>query len=145
MVIPDRTPHSCFSKRQMLAWAPGKGVKGKEWKDYWEVELGVSYIPWDKMSQEPDLLDILEEGGMIDEETVPGYLRSVEQLNTTNALANYATEASLEHFIAVNLLLLIISAGSIISFADHANADSLLLIGLIIVADLLFYGKYKLA
>nr|CAD7198314.1 unnamed protein product [Timema douglasi] len=99
---------SLHSRRTQLAWAPGKGVKGKEWKDYWEVELGVSYIPWDKMSQEPDLLDILEEGGMIDEETVPGYLRfhpteirtsvspssAVEQLNTTNALANYATEAT---------------------------------------------------
>nr|CAD7426123.1 unnamed protein product [Timema monikensis] len=77
--------HKLQGKAITLAWAPGKGVKGKEWKDYWEVDLGVSYIPWDKMSQEPDLLDILEEGGMIDEETVPGYLRSQTQLRHSSA------------------------------------------------------------
>ena len=58
-----------------LAWAPGKGVKGKEWKDYWEVEHGVSYIPWSKLSRDCDL-DALEEGGMVDEETVPEWIKS---------------------------------------------------------------------
>jgi hypothetical protein len=58
-----------------LAWAPGKGVKGKEWKDYWEVDLGVSYIPWAKLTRDSDL-DALEEGGMIDEETVPEWIKS---------------------------------------------------------------------
>ncbi|KAF7989878.1 hypothetical protein HCN44_008552 [Aphidius gifuensis] len=55
-----------------LAWAPGKGVKGKEWKDYWEVELGVSYIPWNKLNNVTERdLELLEEGGMIDEDTIP--------------------------------------------------------------------------
>lgn len=59
-----------------LAWAPGKGVKGKEWKDYWEVELGVSYIPWNKLINITDQdLELLEEGGMIDEDTLPPYLK----------------------------------------------------------------------
>jgi hypothetical protein len=58
-----------------LAWAPGKGVKGKEWKDYWEVEVGVTYIPWPKLSREVNL-EQFEEGGMIDEDTLPDYLRS---------------------------------------------------------------------
>lgn len=59
-----------------LAWAPGKGVKGKEWKDYWEVELGVSYIPWNKLSNITDQdLELLEEGGMIDEDTLPPQLK----------------------------------------------------------------------
>ena len=58
-----------------LAWAPGKGVKGKEWKDYWEVDFGVSYIPWPKLTRDSDL-DALEEGGMIDEETVPEWIKS---------------------------------------------------------------------
>lgn len=49
-------------------------MKGKEWKDYWEKDLGVSYIPWEKLSRETDL-DGLEEGGMIDEETVPEFLK----------------------------------------------------------------------
>jgi hypothetical protein len=57
-----------------LAWAPGKGVKGKEFKDYWEVELGCSYIPWMRIPRDFDL-DALEEGGMIDEETMPDWLK----------------------------------------------------------------------
>ena len=50
-------------------------MKGKEWKDYWEVEHGVSYIPWSKLSRDCDL-DALEEGGMVDEETVPEWIKS---------------------------------------------------------------------
>lgn len=57
-----------------LAWAPGKGMKGKEYKDYWEVEQGVSYIPWSKISTDVDL-ELLEEGGMIDEESFPEWLK----------------------------------------------------------------------
>lgn len=67
--------HKMQGKAITLAWAPGKGVKGKEWKDYWEVELGVSYIPWNKLNNvsEHDL-ELLEEGGMIDEDTLPSRL-----------------------------------------------------------------------
>ena len=57
-----------------LAWAPGKGVKAKEWKDYWEVEQGVSYIPWSKLSTQTDWT-ALEEGGSYDEETLPAWAR----------------------------------------------------------------------
>ena len=32
-----------------LAWAPGKQMKDKQWKDYWDVDLGCSYIPIDKL------------------------------------------------------------------------------------------------
>lgn len=53
-----------------VAWAPGKGMKGKEFKDFWDVELGVSYIPHERISEHADL-ELLEEGGMIDEDTVP--------------------------------------------------------------------------
>ncbi|XP_072743913.1 uncharacterized protein Isha [Anoplolepis gracilipes] len=68
--------HKMQGKAITLAWAPGKGVKGKEWKDYWEVELGVSYIPWNKLINITDQdLELLEEGGMIDEDTLPPYLK----------------------------------------------------------------------
>lgn len=51
-------------------------MKGKEWKDYWEVELGVSYIPWNKLNNITDQeLELLEEGGMIDEDTLPPHLK----------------------------------------------------------------------
>lgn len=53
-------------------------MKGKEWKDYWEVELGVSYIPWVKLTNITDQeLELLEEGGMIDEDTLPAHLKGM--------------------------------------------------------------------
>lgn len=62
-----------------MAWAPGKGVKGKDYKDYWEVALGVSYIPFEKLPDNLDDLDLLEEGGFIDEESMPEDLREMRQ------------------------------------------------------------------
>lgn len=52
-------------------------MKGKEWKDYWEVEQGVSFIPWNKISRDIDL-ELLEEGGMLDEESFPEWLRGMK-------------------------------------------------------------------
>ena len=53
-----------------LAWAPGRGVKGATFKDYWDLESGASYVPWDKISNEQDL-EKLSEGGWIVPETGP--------------------------------------------------------------------------
>lgn len=58
-----------------MAWAPGKGVKGKDLKDYWEGDLGVSYIPWSKLKPDIDL-EMLEDGGMIDEDTMPAWMKA---------------------------------------------------------------------
>ncbi|KAL6447499.1 hypothetical protein ACFW04_000014 [Cataglyphis niger] len=78
--------HKMQGKAITLAWAPGKGVKGKEWKDYWEVELGVSYIPWNKLINITDQdLELLEEGGMIDEDTLPPYLKGKLKHAATSA------------------------------------------------------------
>nr|XP_014286010.1 uncharacterized protein LOC106686920 isoform X3 [Halyomorpha halys] len=63
------------SKAITIAWAPGKAMKEKEWKDYWEVETGTSYIPWNKLSHDTDFT-LLEEGGMLDEETFPEWLKT---------------------------------------------------------------------
>ena len=57
-----------------MAWAPGKGMKGKEYKDYWEAEEGASYIPYAKIANDVDL-DLLEEGGTVDEDTMPENLQ----------------------------------------------------------------------
>uniref|UniRef100_A0A7G3AYH6 Putative rna polymerase ii c-terminal domain-binding protein ra4 n=1 Tax=Lutzomyia longipalpis TaxID=7200 RepID=A0A7G3AYH6_LUTLO len=57
-----------------ISWATGKGVKSKEWKDYWDLDLGVSYIPWSKIDHTTDLIS-LEEGGMFDEDTLPEWLK----------------------------------------------------------------------
>uniref|UniRef100_A0A336K4H0 CSON015316 protein n=1 Tax=Culicoides sonorensis TaxID=179676 RepID=A0A336K4H0_CULSO len=57
-----------------ISWAAGKGVKSKEWKDYWDIDLGVSYIPWNKLNKNTNFTE-LEEGGMFDEETMPTWLK----------------------------------------------------------------------
>nr|CAB3506794.1 unnamed protein product [Spodoptera littoralis] len=70
--------HKLHSKEITVAWAPGKGVKGREWKDYWEAELGVSYLPWAALQARWALgalsLDALEDGGAVDEDTLPPWL-----------------------------------------------------------------------
>lgn len=49
-------------------------MKEREWKDYWEVDTGTSYIPWSKITKDTDLA-LLEEGGMLDEETFPDWMK----------------------------------------------------------------------
>lgn len=57
-----------------VAWAPGKGMKGKEFKDFWDVDLGVSYIPYENVHENADL-ELVEEGGMLDEDTIPPHIQ----------------------------------------------------------------------
>lgn len=64
-----------------ISWAAGKGVKSKEWKDYWDLDLGVSYIPWNKLNENTDF-EQLEEGGMLDEDTMPAWMQ--EKLKAQN-------------------------------------------------------------
>lgn len=65
--------HKLHGRAITLSWAAGKGVKSKEWKDYWDLDLGVSYIPWNKINENTDF-EQLEEGGMFDEDTLPEWL-----------------------------------------------------------------------
>ncbi|XP_042312046.1 SR-related and CTD-associated factor 4 isoform X2 [Sceloporus undulatus] len=50
-----------------IAWALNKGIK-PDYKQYWDVELGVTYIPWGKVK--PEDLESCCEGGMLDNETL---------------------------------------------------------------------------
>ncbi|XP_060090323.1 SR-related and CTD-associated factor 4 isoform X2 [Heteronotia binoei] len=50
-----------------IAWALNKGIK-PDYKQYWDVELGVTYIPWSKVK--PEDLESSCEGGMLDNETL---------------------------------------------------------------------------
>ncbi|CAL1574924.1 unnamed protein product [Knipowitschia caucasica] len=56
-----------FKIGSKIAWALNKGVK-QEYKQFWDVDLGVTYIPWEKVKV--DDLDGFAEGGIIDQETV---------------------------------------------------------------------------
>jgi len=53
-----------------FAWAPGKGLKDKNFTDYWEPATGCSFIPFSALPEEVDW-KVLEDGGVIDEESVP--------------------------------------------------------------------------
>lgn len=55
-----------------VAWAPGIGVKESEFRDRWDVDVGATYIMWDKL---PDDLTPLIGGGIIDEDTLPEHLK----------------------------------------------------------------------
>ena len=48
-----------------LAWAPGRGVKGASFRSYWELDEGVSFIPWDKIKNQKELNE-LSDGGWLD-------------------------------------------------------------------------------
>ncbi|CAG6000138.1 unnamed protein product [Menidia menidia] len=53
-----------------IAWALNKGIKSAH-KKFWDVERGVTYIPWNKVKVEE--LDSFREGGMLDAESLnPG-------------------------------------------------------------------------
>ena len=51
-------------------------MKDKQWKDYWDVSLGVSYISLEKIDPQTDLVE-LEEGGMFDEDTMPDWMKNI--------------------------------------------------------------------
>lgn len=65
-----------------FSWAPGKGMKDKKYKDYWDMETGCSYIPHSVLTEDVDL-DELEVGGVIDEETIPQNLKSIHAYRHT--------------------------------------------------------------
>ena len=51
-------------------------MKDKQWKDYWDVDMGVSYIPIDRLDPQTDMA-LLESGGMFDEDTMPDWMRTM--------------------------------------------------------------------
>ena len=55
------------------AWAPSRQVK-ESYKDDWDVELGVAYIPWGRL---PHDLTELSDGAVVDEESLPPHLKSM--------------------------------------------------------------------
>ncbi|VDP09894.1 unnamed protein product [Soboliphyme baturini] len=69
--VLDRLRDMRIQNRQIkMAWAPGKGVK-EDFKDMWDAEIGVTYIPWDKL---PTEFSPLLDGGIIDADSLPPHL-----------------------------------------------------------------------
>ncbi|KAM5179901.1 SR-related and CTD-associated factor 4 isoform 2-T2 [Mantella aurantiaca] len=63
----SRGNYKVNTKAIKIAWALNKGIK-PEYKQYWDVEIGVTYIPWSKVKAED--LETLCEGGMLDNDTM---------------------------------------------------------------------------
>ena len=59
-------------------------MKDKQWKDYWDVDLGVSYIPIDKLDPQVNMA-LLEEGGMFDDDTMPEWMKTMRGVAPTFA------------------------------------------------------------
>ncbi|KAJ7990105.1 hypothetical protein DPEC_G00296860 [Dallia pectoralis] len=69
-----------------IAWALNKGIKATH-KKFWEVERGVTYIPWSKVKVEE--LEGYREGGMLDVDTLcPEWGDKVKELNKPGGLNN---------------------------------------------------------
>uniref|UniRef100_A0A8D0ADG2 SR-related CTD associated factor 8 n=1 Tax=Sander lucioperca TaxID=283035 RepID=A0A8D0ADG2_SANLU len=84
------------SKIIKIAWALNKGVK-QEYKQFWDVDLGVTYIPWEKVKL--DDLDDFAEGGIIDQETVNDGEKKTHLLINffqTNTIAAFQPEGFLQ-------------------------------------------------
>uniref|UniRef100_A0A3Q2YRN7 SR-related CTD-associated factor 4a n=1 Tax=Hippocampus comes TaxID=109280 RepID=A0A3Q2YRN7_HIPCM len=66
----SRGSYKVNQKAIKIAWALNKGIKA-ELKQFWDVELGVTYLPWSKVREEQ--LEELKEGGILDGDTLaPG-------------------------------------------------------------------------
>ena len=65
-----------------VAWAPGRGVKGPAYQSCWDLDHGVSFIPWEKLKSTSDVENVCE-GGWVDPATLPHGLRKPGELITT--------------------------------------------------------------
>ncbi|TRY76236.1 hypothetical protein TCAL_09590 [Tigriopus californicus] len=92
--------HKLQGKPITLAWAPGKGMKDKQWKDFWDVDMGVSYIPIDKLDPQVDMVS-LEAGGTFDEDTMPDWMKTMRGVaSAPQAFTSHGAPApSTPHFI----------------------------------------------
>uniref|UniRef100_A0A4W5Q9N6 SR-related CTD-associated factor 4a n=1 Tax=Hucho hucho TaxID=62062 RepID=A0A4W5Q9N6_9TELE len=76
----SRGSYKVNQKAIKIAWALNKGIKA-ELKQYWDVELGVTFIPWSKIRQ--DQIEDIREGGTLDPDTLDPEWRSVQNNQET--------------------------------------------------------------
>ncbi|XP_054884183.1 SR-related and CTD-associated factor 4-like isoform X1 [Poeciliopsis prolifica] len=70
-------------KPTKIAWALNKGIKSAH-KKFWDVEQGVTYIPWSKVKVEE--LESYQEGGMLDPETLNPEWNSAKEVKSQVAV-----------------------------------------------------------
>uniref|UniRef100_K7G6P3 SR-related CTD associated factor 4 n=1 Tax=Pelodiscus sinensis TaxID=13735 RepID=K7G6P3_PELSI len=74
-----------------IAWALNKGIK-PDYKQYWDVELGVTYVPWDKVK--PEDLESFCEGGMLDNETLSPEWKGIPKKSENEVAQNGGAETT---------------------------------------------------
>ena len=73
-------------------------MRDKQWKDYWDVSLGVSYIPVEKLDPQVDFV-ALEDGGTFDEDTMPDWMKNIRMgASNTQPHLNEATATALGNY-----------------------------------------------
>lgn len=78
----SRGTYKVNQKAIKIAWALNKGIKS-EFKQYWDVELGVTYVPWSKVKMEE--LEVFKEGGVMDTDTLSPEWKGLQiELETTD-------------------------------------------------------------
>lgn len=63
-----------FVRLYQVAWAPGRGCKGSNFKACWVLKQGVTVVPW-SLVKEQEELNNLGDGGEVELETLPPGLR----------------------------------------------------------------------
>ncbi|KAK5620722.1 hypothetical protein CRENBAI_019779 [Crenichthys baileyi] len=79
----SRGSYKVNQKPTKIAWALNKGIKPAH-KKFWEVEQGVTYIPWSKVKVEE--LESYQEGGMLDPETLKPEWNNAKEVNSQAAV-----------------------------------------------------------
>lgn len=84
----SRGSYKVNQKPTKIAWALNKGIKQAH-KKFWDVEQGVTYIPWSKVKVEE--LDSYREGGMLDPDTLNPEWNNAKEVHS-QAAVNRAME-----------------------------------------------------
>lgn len=99
----SRGNYKVNQKTIKIAWALNKGIKA-DYKQYWDVDQGVTYIPWSKIKEE-DLED-LKAGGALDIDSLaPEWTATRKALETSEEVThNGRTDAQPEEIQVVPVI-----------------------------------------
>ncbi|KAJ0061559.1 hypothetical protein NL108_005701 [Boleophthalmus pectinirostris] len=99
----SRGNYKVNQKTIKIAWALNKGIKA-DFKQYWDVDHGVTYIPWSKIKEED--LDELKDGGILDIDSLaPEWSTTRKTLESSEEIThNGRTESQPEEIQVVPVL-----------------------------------------
>ena len=67
-----------------VAWAPGRGLKDKAYKEFWNVEKGISHIPHEVIKTAGGTMESLSDGGWVDHSTLPSDIDNTVEMTIVN-------------------------------------------------------------